>query len=220
MYLSTRATAGVTASSHFNPSEATSGRSLADFSQINDSVEIPNIHFIVLFNSLQLFGLVSLSAVLVTAWLSSQIRRASTWFSFVLSWIVSCTSYLLVFGNQTGPEPSAALCLAQATLTYGAPVLTALAGVAFCASDSSYLNSDAQVGLTISFSSHCLASYNTILCVYGRPDPSICYGIPISCNRSKGCIWNVLPSVLVARVFAFSYLPGFNVLKITFSAGT
>ncbi|KIK58602.1 hypothetical protein GYMLUDRAFT_98055 [Collybiopsis luxurians FD-317 M1] len=56
------------------------------------------------------------------------INRSQTWFSFCISWIISCISYCLLFfaGQQfdlTQP-PTYGLCLTQAALIYSSPPLT------------------------------------------------------------------------------------------------
>ncbi|KAF5393808.1 hypothetical protein D9757_000013 [Collybiopsis confluens] len=56
------------------------------------------------------------------------INRSRTWFSFCISWIISCFSYCLLFfaGKQldTSKPPPFGLCLTQAALIYSAPPLT------------------------------------------------------------------------------------------------
>ncbi|KAE9407074.1 hypothetical protein BT96DRAFT_914946 [Gymnopus androsaceus JB14] len=57
------------------------------------------------------------------------INRTRTWTSFCISWIISCFSYclLLLAGKQfdVDEQPAYGLCLAQATLIYSSPPLTA-----------------------------------------------------------------------------------------------
>jgi len=89
----------------------------------------PDIHFIITFDVLQIFGLISLSAIFFTTWFSPRIRRSAVWFSYIFSWILSCIGYLLIIGRQTGPAPGHVLCLCQAMLIYALPVLSTLTSV-------------------------------------------------------------------------------------------
>ena len=81
------------------------------------------IRLIALFDALYIVGLVSLIAIILTAWLSPTIRRSSTWFMFIWSWVFSSTANTLILGQQMGPEPMTGICLFQAMLVYGSPVL-------------------------------------------------------------------------------------------------
>ncbi|KAG6819261.1 hypothetical protein H0H93_013617 [Arthromyces matolae] len=78
------------------------------------------------FIALQLIGGCGLLIIMVTAAIGREIKRHSTWYSFVASWIVSSISYtLLAFaGQRTGPIPDFGLCLIQGALIYAAPTLT------------------------------------------------------------------------------------------------
>ncbi|KAF5343338.1 hypothetical protein D9758_014169 [Tetrapyrgos nigripes] len=75
-----------------------------------------------IFLALQLIGLIGSVVVLLTAPFSS-VGRQMTWYNFFISWMVFCTSYLLLFfaGQDHNPEPPFALCLTQSSLTYAAP---------------------------------------------------------------------------------------------------
>lgn len=81
-----------------------------------------------LFLSLQLFGFIGASLLLLLVASSKTIKRYSTWFSFCISWIISSFSYLFLFiaGQQMEAIPNHAVCLIQACLVYAAPVLTGL----------------------------------------------------------------------------------------------
>jgi len=78
------------------------------------------------FIALQLFGLIGCVIILGTI-IFSHTSRQLTWFSFIFSWIISSLSYLLLFlmGQLENKRPSFGVCLAQATLIYAAPPLTA-----------------------------------------------------------------------------------------------
>ncbi|KAF5375983.1 hypothetical protein D9757_008822 [Collybiopsis confluens] len=60
--------------------------------------------------------------------LNQTVERSRTWFSFCVSWTISCLSYSLIFlfGKQfdVADLPSYGLCLTQATLIYASPPLT------------------------------------------------------------------------------------------------
>ncbi|PPQ99157.1 hypothetical protein CVT24_009347 [Panaeolus cyanescens] len=90
-----------------------------------------NVHFIITFDALYIFGLLSLTALVSTAWWSSRIQRVSLWFLFMFSWIITSAANLLLLGQQTGNPPRFSLCLFQAALIYAAPALSATSGVAF-----------------------------------------------------------------------------------------
>jgi len=64
--------------------------------------------------------------ILLTAVINRNITRSKTWYSFCISWTISCISYtLLTFaGQQTEMRPDYALCLIQGGLVYAAPPLT------------------------------------------------------------------------------------------------
>ncbi|TFK53776.1 hypothetical protein OE88DRAFT_1280658 [Heliocybe sulcata] len=61
--------------------------------------------------------------------LFSAVHRQSTWINFCVAWIVSALSYLLLlpFGEVNDLEPNPALCMTQAALVYGAPVVASYA---------------------------------------------------------------------------------------------
>ncbi|KAF5343352.1 hypothetical protein D9758_014170 [Tetrapyrgos nigripes] len=81
-----------------------------------------------IFLALQLIGLIGSVVVLLTAPFSS-VGRQMTWYNFFISWMVFCTSYLLLFfaGQGHNREPPFALCLTQSSLTYAAPPYAAAA---------------------------------------------------------------------------------------------
>ncbi|PBK72475.1 hypothetical protein ARMSODRAFT_760579 [Armillaria solidipes] len=78
------------------------------------------------FDVLQISGAAGFLLIVLTAVLSRHVQRHSTWLSFCISWIISCISYtLLVFtGTNESEHVPFALCVTQAALIYGAPVLT------------------------------------------------------------------------------------------------
>ncbi|KAG8905272.1 hypothetical protein FRB99_000342 [Tulasnella sp. 403] len=63
--------------------------------------------------------------------LSKNVRRDPTLISMIVSWIIFTIIMCLLYyaGYQTGPEPPFGLCLAQASLAYGAPVMACAAGL-------------------------------------------------------------------------------------------
>ncbi|GAV99494.1 hypothetical protein LENED_000954 [Lentinula edodes] len=72
------------------------------------------------------FGLPILLAIVL---LSKRVQRHPTFVNLLIVFmVVGISSSLLVYaGNASGPEPSPALCLAQAALLYGMPGITSVA---------------------------------------------------------------------------------------------
>ncbi|KAF5375980.1 hypothetical protein D9757_008821 [Collybiopsis confluens] len=110
--------------------------------EMEHNVSTNDFHAIKAFVSLQFFGMIGMFILLSSALLSQtrilrRVRAASTpneviirsrtWFSFCISWIISCFSYCLLFfaGKQMDPSqpPSYGLCLTQAALIYSSPPL-------------------------------------------------------------------------------------------------
>ncbi|KAF8917528.1 hypothetical protein CPB85DRAFT_169294 [Mucidula mucida] len=83
------------------------------------------------FDTMVVVGFVMIAIVLVPAWRSSEIHRLKTWFAFMISGLVASGSYLMIVGHQFGEEPAFGLCLVQASLIYGAPVLTGSFSLSF-----------------------------------------------------------------------------------------
>jgi hypothetical protein len=83
----------------------------------------------VTFDVLQAIGLVGNLALIVTLLSAKQLRRHATWINFCCVWVLSSIIYLLLAfaGMQSGPQPPFGLCLTQAVLAYGAPVMTVYA---------------------------------------------------------------------------------------------
>lgn len=99
----------------------------------NDSPEASTskITLVAIFDFTQIFGFVLLGIVLLTAALAPSIRRSPAWFNFLSTWVLSCISYLVTLGQQTGEEPNFSICLLQAMLVYAAPAVTVTAGLCF-----------------------------------------------------------------------------------------
>jgi hypothetical protein len=93
------------------------------FADSTSAVAEPVVSLLALYNALEIFGLVSLCAVLLTAIFSSKVQRTATWFSFINAWIFSCLGHLVLLGQQTGPQPEFGLCLFQAAVIYAAAPL-------------------------------------------------------------------------------------------------
>ncbi|KAJ8701448.1 hypothetical protein PTI98_000229 [Pleurotus ostreatus] len=105
-----------------------------EFSSSNTTVaeaSTSNITLVAIFDFTQIFGLVLLGIVLLTAALAPSIRRSPAWFNFLSTWVLSCISYLVTLGQQTGEEPGFSVCLLQAMLVYAAPAVTVTAGLCF-----------------------------------------------------------------------------------------
>ncbi|KAF9071811.1 hypothetical protein BDP27DRAFT_1418631 [Rhodocollybia butyracea] len=96
---------------------------------IPDSIELKastDETIALLFIALELSGAIGMSLILLTA-MVSRVKRLATWYSFCVSWIISCISYsLLYFSGEIGsPEPRKSICITQASLIYSVPTLTA-----------------------------------------------------------------------------------------------
>lgn len=78
-----------------------------------------------LFLSLQLIALGGLLLILATITLSSGIsKRHPIFINFIVTWIISCASYIFMVGHPIDWEPPYELCLIQASLIYTVPSLT------------------------------------------------------------------------------------------------
>jgi hypothetical protein len=86
-------------------------------------VDRRQLGFIIAFDVLNLFSVITLSAVFLTAYFSPRIRRVPTWYLYIFSWDVYSLSYVLIVGKQTGAEPIWGWCLCQAVAVYASPVL-------------------------------------------------------------------------------------------------
>jgi hypothetical protein len=76
------------------------------------------------FTVLMMVGLVGSTLTLV-ATAFSRVRRNAVWYTFIISWIIYCISFLLLFfGGYAGDErPPSELAWAQAILTEVTPPL-------------------------------------------------------------------------------------------------
>ncbi|KAF8968060.1 hypothetical protein BDZ97DRAFT_1800671 [Flammula alnicola] len=95
------------------------------------SAEAPNVGAIIAFDVLYFAGLISLAVILLTACFSARVRRQSTWYMVIGSWFLNSLASLILVGQQTGPFPRFATCLAQAVLIDSTPVLCAFYAGAF-----------------------------------------------------------------------------------------
>ncbi|KAF8968092.1 hypothetical protein BDZ97DRAFT_451415 [Flammula alnicola] len=93
----------------------------------------PNKHLIIVYDVIYFVALVSVSILLLTAWLSPRIRRASTWFTALGTFIIGCSANLMLLGRQNGPPPSpgSRLCLTQAALIHASAILGGLYSASF-----------------------------------------------------------------------------------------
>ncbi|KAF8656281.1 hypothetical protein AX16_002717 [Volvariella volvacea WC 439] len=96
-----------------------------------DAIPDHFIDYIIAYNVFEILGLVTLIPVILTAWFSRRVQRATTWFPFMASWIATTVAYSLLMGQQIGPPPNPGVCLFQASLIYATPALTATTAVAF-----------------------------------------------------------------------------------------
>ncbi|KAJ7506980.1 hypothetical protein B0H11DRAFT_2218818 [Mycena galericulata] len=87
---------------------------------------------IMAFNILSAIGFVLLTAVFFTALLSSSVKRVSTWYTYILAWMVFCITPFLILGHQThlDPPPSFAACVVDSALMYSSRPFAAFATLA------------------------------------------------------------------------------------------
>ncbi|KAF9012142.1 hypothetical protein BDZ89DRAFT_1077463 [Hymenopellis radicata] len=90
-----------------------------------DSAPYPAL--ITTFNAVSFCGLFALIGLFVVAKLSRNVRRATVWYTFLVTWMMYCLAFLLIVGHQQGPLPSHNICLVQAALIYASPPLAAFA---------------------------------------------------------------------------------------------
>ncbi|KAF7323950.1 hypothetical protein MKEN_00616500 [Mycena kentingensis (nom. inval.)] len=84
-----------------------------------------------IFWGMQTAGLLGAFVMLLTATIWHNIaRRHSSWFNFMITWLLSCASYLFTMNTPANRQPDHALCLFQAALIYSVPTLTSGATVA------------------------------------------------------------------------------------------
>ncbi|KAF9004014.1 hypothetical protein BDQ17DRAFT_1355343 [Cyathus striatus] len=88
---------------------------------------------IVIFNILSFLAIVLVCLAILPPLFSSQIKRSSTWFIHLISWLVYSISFVFIIGQQTGPEPEFGACLFQASLIYSTPPFCAFAATFFLA---------------------------------------------------------------------------------------
>ncbi|KAJ7151234.1 hypothetical protein C8R46DRAFT_495637 [Mycena filopes] len=83
------------------------------------------------FYGLQTAGLVGAIVMLLTAMIWRNIaRRHASWLNFMITWIISCSSYLFLMREPMGRQPDHTACLIQAALIFSVPILTAGATIA------------------------------------------------------------------------------------------
>jgi len=76
--------------------------------------------WVMAFNILSALGFILLAVVFFTALLSPNVKRVSTWYSYMLAWMAFCITPFLVIGHQThfDPPPSFAPCVIDSALMY------------------------------------------------------------------------------------------------------
>ncbi|KAF7343221.1 hypothetical protein MVEN_01753400 [Mycena venus] len=76
--------------------------------------------WVMAFNILSALGFILLAVILFTALLSPNVRRVSTWYSYIVAWIFFCITPFLVIGHQmpSDPPPSFAPCVLDEALMY------------------------------------------------------------------------------------------------------
>ncbi|KAJ6564728.1 hypothetical protein B0H19DRAFT_1259143 [Mycena capillaripes] len=76
--------------------------------------------WVMAFNILSSLGFIFLAVVFFTALLSSNVKRVSTWYCYIVAWMLFCIMPFLVIGHQTHPDPppSFAPCVVNSALMY------------------------------------------------------------------------------------------------------
>ncbi|KAJ7830859.1 hypothetical protein B0H13DRAFT_2113970 [Mycena leptocephala] len=85
--------------------------------------------WVMVFNILSAIGFLALAAVFLTVLLSPSVKRVSTWYSYILAWMVFCITPFLVIGHQTHFDhpPSFAPCVVDSALMYASRPFAAFA---------------------------------------------------------------------------------------------
>ncbi|KAJ7766393.1 hypothetical protein DFH07DRAFT_352700 [Mycena maculata] len=94
----------------------------------DDSLQAWNIAF----NILSALGFFLLTTVFLTALCSSRVKRVSTWYTYIVAWMVFCVPPFLIIGHQTplDPPPSFAACVVDSALMYASRPFAAFATLA------------------------------------------------------------------------------------------
>src|ERR1700761_1398990 len=88
-------------------------------SESEETADGPLQAAIMAFNILSATGFILLLVIFFTAWLSSNVKRVSTWYMYILGWIVFCITPFPVIGHQTHSNPpSFATCVVDSALMY------------------------------------------------------------------------------------------------------
>ncbi|KAJ7879164.1 hypothetical protein B0H13DRAFT_2667954 [Mycena leptocephala] len=85
--------------------------------------------WVMVFNILSAMGFLALAAVFLTVILSPSVKRVSTWYSYIVAWMVFCITPFLVIGHQTHFDhpPSFAPCVVDSALMYASRPFAAFA---------------------------------------------------------------------------------------------
>ncbi|KAJ7850756.1 hypothetical protein B0H13DRAFT_2086641 [Mycena leptocephala] len=98
--------------------------SLTQARRASQSFSDPSLQiWVMAFNILSGIGFLAPAAVFFTVLLSPSVKRVSTWYSYILAWMVFCITPFLVIGHQThfDPPPSFAPCVVDSALMYASP---------------------------------------------------------------------------------------------------
>ncbi|KAF7349349.1 hypothetical protein MSAN_01724700 [Mycena sanguinolenta] len=128
---------------------------------LRDSLEVGSVATIRnVFYGLELAGLVGAVVMLLTAIIWRKIvRRHASWFNFMVTWIISCSSYIFLLGESVGRTPNHSLCLSQAALIFSVPTLTSAATSALV------IHVYLTMRQVLTMSTHCQASWTTALLI-------------------------------------------------------
>jgi len=94
---------------------------------VSDSSSYSLQAWIMAFNILSALGFIMLAVVFFTALLSSNVKRVSTWYLYMLAWMAFCISPFLVIGHQTPLHPPSFVpCVLDSALMYASRPFAAL----------------------------------------------------------------------------------------------
>ncbi|KAJ4472770.1 hypothetical protein C8J55DRAFT_490983 [Lentinula edodes] len=199
--------------------------------------ESPNLSFIWIFNGLQIFGFFAVAGLTLTAFFSSRIKRGTTWYNFMIGWILWCISYFALIGQQTGSCPAFGFCLFQAALVYAGPPANACATLAillqeehhFCGAAGAadvpqQLVAAPPVTYVTRISAVLVAIFCVTMLIYEVRTFNILYKNWFALRQLQTNMQNNVPVTMIVRISIFSFMPilalGLSVLAVLPTKGS
>ncbi|KAJ3886898.1 hypothetical protein GG344DRAFT_69275 [Lentinula edodes] len=182
--------------------------------------ESPNLSFIWIFNGLQIFGFFAVAGLTLTAFFSSRIKRGTTWYNFMIGWILWCISYFALIGQQTGSCPAFGFCLFQAALVYAGPPAknTGAADV------PQQLVAAPPVTYVTRISAVLVAIFCVTMLIYEVRTFNILYKNWFALRQLQTNMQNNVPVTMIVRISIFSFMPilalGLSVLAVLPTKGS